>query len=270
MKSSWSDNMDIIDSHCHLDDFYSDGTISDVMSRARSAQIKKFIAVGTCHSDWQFYSRFVNGNNNVYYAVGLHPLYIEYSSDVDHIIDFLNDDKLVAIGEIGLDYHRLPSDIDEKCRAIEAQKNIFMRQLNIAKDHDLPVVIHSRDAFEDTFDLLKSSGISSEKINIHCFDYGIDEMKQLMDFGCYVSFSGMLTFKKSLIAPFQIVRNDRLMIETDCPFLTPVPYRKKRNEPAFLRETAIFGAKLLNCREQDFCRLTYNNTERFFRLNNVQ
>lgn len=262
-------HMDIIDSHCHLDDFYADGTISDVMSRARAAQVKRFIAVGTCYADWQFYSKFVKENNDVYYTVGLHPLYVEHSSDLEHIVDFLNDDKLVAIGEIGLDYHRLPGDIDEKERKIEAQKAMFMQQLMVAKEHDLPVVIHSRDAFDDTLDLLKFSGISSDKINIHCYDYGLQEMRQLMDFGCYVSFSGILTYKGSLVEPFKIVRNDRLMIETDCPFLTPVPYRKKRNEPAFLRETAIFGANLLNCREQDFCRLTYDNTERFFGLNNV-
>lgn len=262
--------MDIIDSHCHLDDFHADNTISEVMSRARLAQIKKFIAIGTCYSDWQFYSKFVKSNDDVCYTVGVHPLYVANEGDLNSIAKFLHDKKLVAIGEIGLDYHKLPDDVEEKEREIEAQKKMFMRQLIIAKENELPVVIHSRNAFDDTMNLLCISGISHDRVNIHCFDYGIKEMEQLKEFGCYVSFSGMLTFKKSLIEPFKIVREDRLMIETDCPFLTPVPYRKKRNEPAFLRETANFGSKLLNCREQNFCRLTYDNTARFFGLSNVK
>jgi TatD DNase family protein len=259
--------MEIIDSHCHLDDFFYEGKIEEVLANAEHASITKMVAVGTQPKDWEFYAEFVRNRRNIFYTVGLHPLVAENEKELDQLPIFLEKEiKPVAIGEIGLDYHRLPNEQQAKDETIEFQKLIFGKQLELAKANNLPVVIHSRQAFDDTFNILINSGIAGNRILFHCFSYGVSEMEKLKSFGAFVSFAGTLTFKKEQVKPLKVANPDKLLIETDCPFLTPEPHRPKRNEPAFIRATARFAAKTLGMPENDFCNLTYKNTEKFFAL----
>ncbi|MDR1891150.1 MAG: TatD family hydrolase [Puniceicoccales bacterium] len=259
--------MEIIDSHCHLDDFFYEGKIEEVLSNAERASVTKMVAVGTNPKDWEFYAEFVRNRKNIFYTVGLHPLEAKSVEDVEQLPNFLEKEiKPVAIGEIGLDYHRLPHEQRAKDETIELQKHIFEKQLEFAKANNLPVVIHSRQAFDDTFNILINSGMSGNRILFHCYGYGVSEMEKLKDFGAFISFAGTLTFKKEQVAPLQAANLDKLLIETDCPYLTPEPHKPSRNEPAFIRATARFAAKMLNMAENDFCSLTYQNTEKFFNL----
>jgi TatD DNase family protein len=259
--------MEIIDSHCHLDDFFYEGKIDEVLANAQHASITKMIAVGTHPKDWEFYAEFVRNHKNVFYTVGLHPLVAENMEEVEGLQNFLGKEiKPVAIGEIGLDYHRLPHEQQAKNENVEFQKHIFSKQLKLAKANNLPVVIHSRQAFDDTFDILINSSIPGNRVLFHCYGYGIPEMEKLKSFGAFISFAGTLTFRKEQIEPLKVASLDKLLIETDCPFLTPEPHRPKRNEPAFIRATARFAANVLNMSENDFCQLTYQNTEKFFLL----
>jgi TatD DNase family protein len=257
--------MRIIDSHCHLDDFYVEGKIDSVLANAAAAQVHRMVAVGTAREDWAFYENFTVGRENIFYTVGLHPIYANQLDDIGELPKFLGgDNRPVAIGEIGLDYHHLPADGRDK--AVEMQKRAFVEQLKIAQKFELPVVIHSRQAFDDTWAILLNSGIAANCILFHCYDYGTHEMEQLKEFGAFVSFSGMVTYKKKLAAPLKIADRDRILIETDCPFLTPEIHKPKRNEPAFIRATASCAAEIIAMGESEFCNLTYGNTERFFRM----
>jgi TatD DNase family protein len=259
--------MRIIDSHCHLDDFVKEGSIDKILDNAARASVDKMVAVGTCQEDWEFYSDFVRQHDNIYYTVGLHPLYAEQLETIVRLPSFLSKDvRPVAIGEIGLDYHRLPEGDDARIATINLQKKAFEEQLQIAKFHNLPVVIHSRQAFDDTFNILEKTGASGDKVLFHCYDYGTDEMEQLKDFGAFVSFSGSLTFKKKLAAPLQMASLDRLLVETDCPYLTPESHKPNQNQPAYIRATAKIAANILGISEENFCSLTHGNTERFFNM----
>ncbi|MDR2628713.1 MAG: TatD family hydrolase [Puniceicoccales bacterium] len=259
--------MEIIDSHCHLDDFFYEGKIEEVLANAEHALVTKMVAVGTQPKDWEFYAEFVRNHGHISYTIGLHPLTAENEKDLDQLPIFLEKEvKPVAIGEIGLDYHRLPNEQQAKEKIIEFQKLIFIKQLELAKAHDLPVVIHSRQAFDDTFNILINSGIAGSRILFHCYGYGVSEMEKLKSVGAFVSFAGTLTFRKEQVEPLKAANPNKLLIETDCPYLTPEPHRPKRNEPAFIRATARFAAKTLGMSESDFCNLTYENTEKFFAL----
>jgi TatD DNase family protein len=257
--------MKLIDSHCHLDDFFHDGRLDEVLKNAADVSIEKMVAVGTHGEDWIFYEKLVKNHKNIFHTVGLHPLCMKNLSDLDGLDNFLkNEIKPVAIGEIGLDYHRLPEGHEPRETEKALQQRAFATQLEIAKANGLPVVIHSRQAFEDTLRALKNSKIPGEKILFHCYDYGVEEMKTLQELGIFTSFSGMLTFKKALVNPLKIASMERLLLETDCPFLTPEPHRPKVNEPAFIRATAKFAANILAMEEGTLCDLTRKNTEKFF------
>ncbi|MDR2738155.1 MAG: TatD family hydrolase [Puniceicoccales bacterium] len=259
--------MEIIDSHCHLDDFFNGGEITEVLDRAERASVGRMIAVGTHFDDWQFYEKFVKNRGNIFYTVGLHPLLAANASDIGKLPGFLESDtKPVAIGEIGLDYHRLSSEVGTRGGEIETQKNLFAEQLKFAKNCGLPVVIHSRQAFDDTLEILVNSGIPGEKIVFHCFDYGTREMERLVDFGAFTSFSGTLTYKKGLAGPLKIANPGKILVETDCPFLTPERHKPRRNEPAYIRATVERAAEILAMGESDFSALTCENTENFFAL----
>jgi TatD DNase family protein len=257
--------MKVIDSHCHLDDFFKAGRINEVLKNAEHALVEKMIAVGTHLDDWEFYCEFVRGHKNVFYTVGLHPLCVEHVDNLKKLPNFLEMEiNPVAIGEIGLDYHRLPKNEAGKLAEIELQRNVFVEQLELARAHDLPVVIHSRDAFADTLEILKNSGIPGERILFHCYSYGVGEIEEVKRFGAFVSFSGNITYKQELIEPLEAAPSDRTLVETDCPYLTPQFHKPKQNEPAYIRATVEFAAKILNMAESDFCALTYENTLRFF------
>ena len=260
--------MNIIDSHCHLDEFVNEGTLHAILTRAKNAYVSHLIAIGTDATDSQLYSELAKKHNNIDYTVGIHPCYSTDNFDIKEIEKVLlkSEKKPVAIGEIGLDFNKLDEQNAEKIKT--AQKILFESQVNIAKQYNLPVVIHSREAFDSTLKIIHNSQIDGKNFIIHCFTYGESEAKQFLDFGTYLSFSGIVTYKnaKNIQQALKYAPLDKILIETDCPYLSPTVHRGKQNEPSFLRETAIFAASLLKISEEKFSRITYENTMKALNL----
>ena len=207
------------DNHCHL----SENPEEEIL-KARKALVAGFINVGT---DFETSSEAIEKAKifpDVWATAGVHPH--EARKGIDGIEDLLEDSNVVAVGEAGLDYH-----YDHSPR--EDQKKVFAQQIELANKSELPLVIHTREAWEDTFKILDSEGLP-KSIVFHCFTGGTIEAKECLERGAYLSFSGIITFKnsESLREAASECPLDRAMIETDSPYLTPVPFRGKKNEPA--------------------------------------
>ena len=198
-----------------------------------------------------------------YGALGIHPNETKdlTEEDMDWLRKASGSEKIVAIGEIGLDYYW-----DEPDR--EIQKKWFVRQLSIAKDTGLPVVIHSRDAAKDTMDIIKAEHKGTTGGVIHCFSYGVDQAREYLDMGYFLGIGGVLTFKnaKKLKEVAEYAPMDRLVLETDCPYLTPVPYRGKRNSSLYLSYVAEALAELKGMERDEVIRVTAENARRLYRL----
>ena len=262
----------LIDSHCHLDLFNKEGRLNSILDEAAKAGVEQMIAVGTEQSDWAVYSDLANKfKDKIFYTVGLHPGCIEddWKNQVSAIEAYFKKPmKPVALGEIGLDYFRLPTKKNpaEAERIKLVQKEVFQLQLDLASEQQCPVVIHTRDSFDDTLEEINKSRVSWDNIVFHCFTYGKEEMVQLLELGGRASFTGVITYKnaKSVREAALLQGVDRLMIETDCPYLTPVPHRGKENQPAFLKNTAEFCAELFECDIKHLAEVTSKNTREFY------
>ncbi|MEO6393129.1 MAG: TatD family hydrolase [Pyrinomonadaceae bacterium] len=257
-----------IDSHAHIDGPEFDLDRDDVVARAQEAGVTVIMNVcsGDPHSgSLQRAAALANSIPNVYAAVGVHPHDAKLFDD--SIAEILSDlirteERVLAWGEIGLDYH-----YDHSPR--EVQGAVFERQLELARDLQAPVIIHSRSADDDTVKYLRESHDRGWAGGImHCFGGSEAMADQVLELGMLVSFAGNVTFKKAdeLRAAAVRVPLDRLLIETDCPFLTPVPYRGQRNEPARVVEVAKFLAELFGVSPEELGRRTSENFARFFKL----
>lgn len=197
----------------------------------------------------------------VYAAVGVHPHDSKdlTEADIPTLAELLKSDKVMALGEIGLDYYYDNSDRP-------TQREWFARQLCVAKEASMPVVIHSRDAMADTIDILKGYG-SGDGI-IHCYSGSKESAKILLDMGYYISFAGPVTFKNAVTAleVIDYVPPDRILIETDSPYLAPVPYRGKRNQPAYVAEVAKKIAEIKGLSFEDVARITFENAKRIYTI----
>ncbi|MCA1630254.1 MAG: TatD family hydrolase [Acidobacteria bacterium] len=255
-----------IDSHAHIDGEEFDADRDEVLARARGAGVDRILNVGTGDPHGGSLERAVElaeRCEDVYAAVGVHPhdarLFDEAAAErVRGIVR--GSERVVAWGEIGLDYH-----YDNSPR--EAQREVFRAQLRMAREESLPVIIHSREADEDTVAILEDEWRGSARAGVlHCFGGGLWMAERALALGFYVSFAGTVTFKKA-VPLREIARRvplERLLIETDCPFLAPVPLRGRRNEPAFVVETARFLASLRGEVLEDFARATSSNFARLF------
>lgn len=261
--------MKIIDSHCHIDGEKFDEDRIDVVQNALNAGVAAMLNIGTGSPTDDSFEKTVGLTqqfDSVYGAVGIHPHDAsEYSEAVEkRLINLLNSsEKMIAWGEIGLDfyYDHSPRDIQEK---------VFRRQINAAKSLDLPIIIHSRDADDETVEILSEecSGGDFRGGIMHCFG-GTPEMAEvLMKLGFLISFAGNVTFKKAdnLRDAAAVVPLEKLLVETDCPYLTPVPFRGKRNEPARVVETGKFLAEFYNVEFELLAERTTRNFMDFFRL----
>jgi len=289
-----------IDSHCHIDGEQFDTDRDDVVQRARDAGVVAMLNIGTGDPHSDDFRRAVavaERYENVYASVGVHPHDAKLYDDAaeEHLIELVrSSEKVIAWGEIGLDYYydHSPRDV---------QREVFRRQIRTAKSLGLPVIIHSRDADDETVEILTDefsaqmkngkpetensklttgvldrtshpSSVTSYQSNavgiMHCFGGTPQMAKDLMDIGFLISFAGNVTFKKAenLRDAARVVPLDRLLIETDCPFLTPVPFRGKRNEPSFVVHTAQFLANLYEVELSEIAEATTRNFLRFFRL----
>ena len=264
--------MKFIDSHCHLQGFQQKGDLKAVLDRADQAGVEQFITVGTSTEDWVCYRELhAKQPDKINYTVGLHPGHVEegWKEAIAQIAAFfMPPHEPVALGEIGLDYFHLPKDPVQAGEVILAQEAAFSQQLLIAAEFDCPIIIHSRDCFEETVRTIEASGIDWARIVFHCFSYGPEEVRLINERGGRASFTGITTFK-SANAVREAVRVqgiERLMLETDCPYLAPEPYRGKPNEPAYLPHIAEHCARMLGMDTTALAEETTRNTRSFFNL----
>ena len=234
--------MSWFDTHCHLQSFFQKQELEAVLHRAEDVGVNKMVTVGTSSDDWEQYGVLARSYpEKIYYSAGLHPGYVDENWAVS-LLGLKNCWKKepfpVALGEIGLDYFRLPSNPEKAEKIITWQKNAFREQLKMAKEFACPIIVHSRSAFSDCLEEIDRSGVNWERVVFHCFTEGVKEIAQLMDRGGRASFTGIITFPGSepLREAIKFQGLEKLMIETDCPYLAPVPFRGKRNEPARLLE----------------------------------
>lgn len=262
----------LIDSHCHLQKSLQRGDVGEVLDRMVAAGVGHCITVGTGPEDWERYFKLAAGDNRVSWTVGLHPCEVDEAWE-DHLqvlpSYFATSPAPVALGEIGLDYFHLPKYPDEAAEAKALQEAAFRAQLQIAYQLDCPVVIHSRNAVAPCIRLIDQSGIDWGKVVFHCFTDGAQDLEPILQRGGRASFTGILTYKNAPLvreaALFQGL--DQLMLETDAPYLTPEPLRGQPNEPGFVREVAVFAARLFEVGMEVIQRQTAQNTAAFFRLN---
>ncbi|MEQ8437718.1 MAG: TatD family hydrolase [Ilumatobacter fluminis] len=250
--------MELFDSHCHVyDDRMPDGPPA-ALDAARAAGVTGMVAVGCDRPTSEASIAVAQTNDDVWATVGLHPH--DADQGVDTIVDLIGAPGVVAIGEAGLDYYYDNSPRD-------TQRTAFAAQIQLAHEHDLPLVIHTRDAWDDTFDVLDAEGMPNGTI-FHCFTGSPDEAQRCLDRGAHVSFSGIVTFKTAtdLQAAARLVPLDRMLIETDAPYLAPVPHRGKTNQPAYVAHTAQFIADLRDVRIAEVAEATARNARQVFRL----
>ncbi|HEX7317482.1 MAG TPA: TatD family hydrolase [Pyrinomonadaceae bacterium] len=254
-----------VDSHAHIDGEKFEADRDAVVARAREAGVRAILNVGTGDPHGGNFERAVavaEKYEGVYAAVGVHPhdakLYNEAAERL--MLEFVRGRRVVAIGEIGLDYH-----YDNSPR--EVQREVFARQLRLARAEGLPVIIHSRDADEETLEILRAEYAGTARGGVmHCFGGGPALAEGALALGFYISFAGNVTFKKAeaLREVALTVPLDRLLVETDCPYLAPVPLRGRRNEPAYVVETARFLAELRGVGHKEMGRITSENFTRLF------
>lgn len=252
----------LVDSHCHLDFPDFDEDRGAVLDRARAAGIETIVSINTRVRRFPELLAMVRRYPGVYCSVGTHPHNAAEEPDVttEDLVRLSADPKVVAIGEAGLDYH-----YDNSPR--EAQRASFLRHIAAARETRLPLVIHARDADRDIGDLLETeSGKGAFPAILHCFSSGRELARRGVDLGFYVSFSGILTFKRSdeLREIAAEIPLDRLLVETDAPYLAPPPHRGRRNEPAYVVETAKVLAAVKDMPVEALAKATTDNFHRIF------
>ena len=264
--------MNWIDSHCHLEGFFNKGTLPEILEHSRDAGVSRLIAIGTDHDDWSVNHDLAKQfSDEIHYTVGLHPNHVD-SSWENYLADlssyFTQETKPVAVGEIGLDYFRLPKE-ERKAAPLKAnQRAAFRYQLALAKELGLPVVVHCRSAFADCVAEIDDSGVEWSKVVFHCFADGPNEMRQLMERGGRGSFTGIVTFgnAENVREAALLQGLEKLMLETDSPYLAPVPFRGQSNEPAYLPHIGASLSRVFEVEEGQLAGITTRNTLDFYCL----
>ena len=253
--------MMLVDSHCHLDYHERDGDIDDVLARARNSDIKTIVTICTKISEAKSVQRLAARYDNVWCTVGVHPheASLECQRNPSELIRLTEFDEVVGIGESGLDYYYESASRDD-------QEKSFRTHIAAARSTGLPIVIHSRNADEDCAHILKDEMQKGYFCGVmHCFSSGLSLAQTAIDLGLYISISGIITFKKSvkLRSIVADVPLERLLVETDAPYLAPEPHRGKRNEPCYMSHTANTLADL---KKVDTKILASKTTNNFFSL----
>ena len=253
--------MTLVDSHCHLDYYKEEGELDAVVARARAAGVATMVTIGTRISQFEGVRRIAERYDDVYCTVGIHPheAATEPDTDVARLVELTRHRKVIGIGETGLDFYYDHSPRDR-------QVEVFRTHIAAARESGLPLVVHSRNADVETADLLRASaGDGALRGLIHCFSTTRQLSEKATEIGFSISLSGILTFKNAaeLREIAQEIPIERLLVETDAPYLAPIPYRGKRNEPAFVVHTAKHLAELRGMAPEDLAAAT---TANFFRL----
>ncbi|ACB75194.1 TatD family hydrolase [Opitutus terrae] len=270
--------MGLIDTHTHLESFARHRTLPEILARAQTAGLEAMITIGTSPEDWGLYRRLAAENPGfVHYTVGLHPCAV----DGDWETAMAKEESFwsptdggtgplpVALGEIGLDRFHLPKEPDAAAELFAQQRAAFAAGLAIAKRLDTRVVVHSRGAFQECVEMIDASGVDWRKVVFHCFTESEPEMAELIRRGGRGSFTGVVTYKSAgnVRAAAKAQGLERMMVETDAPYLTPMPHRGKPNEPAYVRLTAEYCAReVFGVADEEFARITSANAREFFGL----
>jgi len=259
-----------IDSHCHLDFPEFQSRLPEVLQNMESAQVNKALCVSVNLPNFPNVLKLAQEHAHLYASVGVHP---DYEDTPEPSLEFLVDTalkhpKIIAIGETGLDYYRMG---DRSYASMEWQRERFRTHIRAAIQSQKPLIIHTRSASEDTIQILKEEG--AEKIGgvMHCFTESLEVARKAMDLGFYISFSGIVTFKsaKDLQETCKQVPLDRMLIETDSPYLAPIPYRGKTNEPAWVAKVGEFIAELKGLSLDTLAKETSENFYQCFHIDKV-
>ncbi|MEZ7973741.1 MAG: TatD family hydrolase [SAR324 cluster bacterium] len=250
-----------IDTHCHLDKL--DSTPEEAVNEAKDAGVKRMLTISVDEPSLDFVSNAVQQFPEVYGSVGFHPHDASAMSDsLENKIRQLaqDEDKVIAIGEIGLDYHYLYCPV-------EVQQRVFRQQLMLAEELNLPVVMHSREAEADTLNILKEIPVKSLGV-AHSFTSSFEMARTLVEMGWYLGINGIVTFKNTedLREVVRWLPLEKMLLETDSPFLTPVPFRGKPNKPAHIPVIATFISELRDISLQELAEQTNENAQRLFKL----
>ncbi len=253
----------LIDSHAHLDSSRFHKDLDEVLKRAQEYGVDKIINIGCNMESSKKTTSLSERYDQIWSVVGFHPHDAKEvkESDWDELDKLTDHPKVVGVGEMGLDYYR---DLSPR----KKQQEVFRRQIQVAKKKKMPIVVHDRDAHEEVFAVLKEEKAGENKGVMHCYSGDLEFAKKCMDMGFYISIAGPVTFKKTsrLKEVAKSIPNDRLLVETDCPYLAPEPYRGKRNEPAYVKYVAAKIAELRGMSYEEIVAATRENTCRLFKL----
>ncbi len=248
----------LVDSHCHLDFPELAGDLASVFALMRENSVTHALCVSVTLEDFPRVRGIAESNPNIYGSVGVHPDYEGRDVTVKELVAHAANPRIVAIGETGLDYFRLKGDL-------EWQRERFRTHIRAARECGKPLIIHTREAAADTLKIMREEGADKAGGVMHCFTESLDVAKAVMDLGFYISFSGIVTFKnaKDLKAVAIEVPLERMLVETDSPYLAPVPYRGRTNQPGFVKHVAEEVARLKGAAFDRVCKET---TDNFFHL----
>lgn len=256
--------MKIFDTHCHLNhpDLIND--LDKILKDAKEVGVDGFLVVGFDKQTSIDAIEIAKKYNNVYAAIGFHPTEIEDLSEEDFLLvmEMLSNKKVVALGEIGLDYYWI-KDKEKQ----EKQKQYFIRQIKYANKYNLPIVVHCRDAIEDCYNILKDNEVINKGV-LHCFSSSFEMATKFIKLGYYIGLDGPVTFTNSK-TPKEVARQiplEKLLVETDCPYLTPHPFRGKRNEPKFITLIIDEIAKIRNVDSDTISEATFENAKKLFHV----
>ncbi|TDF41675.1 TatD family deoxyribonuclease [Alteromonadaceae bacterium M269] len=250
----------LVDSHCHLDRLgFDDEQLSDALNAAEKRGIEHFLCVSVSVKEFPEMLEKVHNYNRVSVSCGVHPLHQEDACSYDELLDMASKDEVIAIGETGLDYFY---SADTK----EVQIQSFIDHIKVANTLNKPLIIHTRDAKEDTIELLKKYLEPNTVGVLHCFTETLPMALAAIELGFYISISGIVTFNsaKELREVVKAIPLDRLLVETDSPWLAPVPHRGKQNQPAYVLEVAEFIAELKGVTTAELAKITTDNFYRLF------
>lgn len=255
----------IIDTHCHLDDERFRDDVDAVIERAYEQGVQGIIIPGADSDDLECAQALAHRYQHIFFAAGIHPYhYAQY--DENKLRSFLQDEKCIAVGECGLDYFRLPEDAEEKRAEKQIQQEIFAKQIALAREFKKPLIVHIRDANEDSKRILLQEKAHEVGGVLHCYNAS-QHLLDLAKSGFYFGIGGVLTFKnaKNLVEILPRIPCDKLLLETDAPYLTPIPHRGERNEPVYTLLVAEKMAELLNVSVTELHNLTSKNAFTLFK-----
>ncbi len=248
----------LVDSHCHIPLLSESMAVNDILSEAKHNDVGHMLCVAIDLEGSPAIIELAKQHKMVSASVGIHPnTELAEEFDSDYFLQLANDDQVVAIGETGLDYFRSEGDLDW-------QRDRFRQHINLAKELNKPLIIHSREAREDTIRILKEEGADTVGGVMHCFVEDWETAQAAMDLDFYISFSGIVTFKnaKDLQEVAAQVPMERILVETDSPYLAPTPFRGKTNQPAYVKHVAEFIAEL---KQVDYQEVAQTTTENYFK-----